>query len=105
MKDMKGSLNGLELSSARIEAVLGTLATKLDVEKNAGETRLVAEALHGLDRRVGLIETGSISIANAAISKNIGPWQLPAVIGASIVVGGAALAAAGWLLHLAGVIQ
>ena len=105
MKEVKASLKGLEVSSARIEAILGTLATKSDVEKNSGETRLVAEALHGLDKRVSLIETGSLSIANAAIGKNIGPWQLPAVLGASIVVGGAALAGAGYLLHLAGVLH
>ncbi len=105
MKDVKASLKGLELSLVRIEAVLGTLATKTDIERGAGDTRTLAEALHGLDTRVKNVETGSLAVANAAIARNLGPWQLPAVLGATIVVGGAALAGAGYLLHLAGVLH
>ncbi len=102
MRDVKASLNGLTTSSAEIKVILGTLATKSDIERGAGDTRTLAEALHGLDTRLGKVETGAINVANAAIAKNIGPWQLPAVLGVTIVVGGAALAGAGYLLHLAG---
>ena len=105
MKEVKAPLQGLAVSSARIGAIPGTLATKADVERGAGETRTLAEALHGFDTRVRGVETGSITVANAAIAKNPGPWQLPAVLGVAIVVCGAAAAGAGYLLPLAGLLH
>ena len=112
MKDVKASLHRLELSSQRIEQsliairvdVLPTLSTKLDIANTNKDIQLVQESLRGVDKRVALVESGSQTIANAAIGKNIGPWQMPAIIGASIVVGGAALAGAGYLLRLAGML-
>ena len=105
MKEVRSSLQSIMLSSARVEGVLSTLATKADVEKNAGDIRSVAETLRGFDTRLSTVESGSLAVANAAISKNIGPWQLPAVLAATIIVGGAAMAGAGWPLRFAGIIH
>ena len=81
MKQVNASLNVLELSSTRIEAVLNTLATKADVVLGQGETQLVAAGVKGLTDRIALLETGLSGIGSKVDSKLVSGGQMFAIFG------------------------
>ena len=81
MKDVKASLNGLAVSSAEIKAILGTLATKEDAVRGAGETKLVAEAVNGLGNRVGLMETRLTGLSSTVDAKLVSGGQMFVIFG------------------------
>lgn len=98
LKDVKAGLSRLEVSSARIEAGLSSMATKSDLVASSGAANVLSERVSALDARFGKVERAVEGAMTVAISKSIGPWQLPAILGASATVLGVAAAAIGWLL-------
>ena len=98
MKDVKAGLSRLEVSSARIEAILGSMATKSDLAASTGAANVLSERVSALDVRFGRVERAVEGAMTVAISKSIGPWQFPAILGASAAVLGVAAAAIGWLV-------
>ena len=98
IKDVKAGLSRLEVSSARIEAILGSMATKSDLAASTGAANVLSERVSALDIRFGKVERAVEGAMTAAISKSISPWQFPVILGASAVVLGVAAAAIGWLV-------
>ena len=90
MKEAKAGLARLEVSAAEIKATLANLSTKAD-------SATAIARIDALDGRTKALETAVSDTVKSAVGKAIGPWQLPAVLGAcgSVVV--LIVAAFGWL--------
>ena len=97
MKDVKASLQGLEVSSARIEATLASLATKADAARVEAASTVTAGNVASLDDRLVKVETAINDVVKSAVGKAIGPIQLPAIIVSTIVLLGLLLVAWNWV--------
>ena len=98
-KDIKASLKGLEISSARIEAVLGTLATKADVATMAGLVSTLAARVDAQEKRLGAVEKAVTDTIATALSKSLGA---EAIVGLVAGIGGITVTVVGvvaWTLH------
>lgn len=80
MKDVKASLKGLELSSTRIETVLGTIATKVDVAALVGTIGSLTERLHAHSERLSGVEKSVADTINTALSKSLGAGSIVAMV-------------------------
>lgn len=80
MKDMKASLKGLEVSSARIEAVLGTLATRADVAMATGSVNTLTARVDAQDRRLGAVEKAITDTIATALSKSLGAGAIVSMV-------------------------
>ena len=99
MKDVKASLQRLELGQVRMETVLATLATKADVVAVEGKLGALTEKVVALDGRLGRVEANVGTALTTAVGKAIGPVQFVAMLASSLALFGAAVTAYAWLVH------
>jgi hypothetical protein len=127
--EMRGNLHRLELSFARIEAVLSNVATKSDIAGNTGAIDALAEKVAAQGDRLIRIETTLSNVATkadvaalsekasaqgdrltkvetaiedtikTALSKTIGPWQVPGILAVCVALIGVLLAVLNWAGH------
>jgi hypothetical protein len=98
MKDVKTSLKSLELSSARIEAALGSLATKADIAASNGDIKVLASRVEAYDARLKRVEDAINDTVKTAVGKAIGPLQMPTIIVSTVAALGLLVAAYAWLV-------
>lgn len=97
MKDVKGNLNQLLVSSARIEAALARVATDADLAKVEGKIDTIDAKVGALDARVGRVETNVGTALATAVGKAIGPIQFVGILAASGTILGALAVVYGWV--------
>jgi hypothetical protein len=98
-QEMKGSLHRLELSIARIEAALSHMATKADVAANTGAINALAEKMAAQNARLTKVEAAIEDTLKTALSKTIGPWQVPGILAVCVALIGVLMAALNWAGH------
>ena len=92
LREAKATLGRLEVAASRIQATLDSLATRSDVTT-------AIERIASLDGRTGRLEAAVADTVRSAVGKAIGPWQLPAVVGACGGIVVLIVGALGWLAH------
>ncbi len=99
MKDVTATLTRMDVSLARIEVTLGSLATKADIAFVTGAISTLAEKVSAQGARLANVETAINETVKSAVGKALGPWQLPMVLGASGVVIAGLVALLNWMAH------
>lgn len=90
-KDVKGSLQALQISAARIETTINTLATKADISTLGGRIDVLDARLKKTEETVG-------TSLNTAMGKAIGAWQFLGILAGSVTIIVAGVSLVGWLV-------
>ncbi len=98
-QEMKGSIHRLEMSIARIEVTLSSVATKADVAGNTGAINALAEKVAAQGDRLTKVEEAIDETIKTALSKTIGPWQVPGILAVCVALIGVLMAALNWASH------
>jgi len=121
-QEMKGSLHRLELAFVRIESVLSNVATKADVaalsEKvsvqgdrltkveaalsnvaTKADVAALSERASAQGDRLTKVEEAIDETIKTALSKTIGPWQVPGILAVRVALIGVLMAALNWAGH------
>ncbi len=99
LKDVKAALSRIDVSLARIEVTLGSLASKADIALATGAISTLAEKMSGQGMRLTNVETAINETVKLAVGKAVGPWQLPIVLAASGVVIAGLVGLLNWMAH------
>ncbi len=99
VKDVKSTLQRIDLSLAGITATLAGVATKADVATLGGRIDTLGGKVDALGGRMDKVERAIDDTVKSAVGKAIGPVQLPLVIAACGAVFVGLVAALSWLAH------
>ena len=99
VRDIKASLKGLEMSSIRIEAVLGTLATKADLAAATGLVNTLTARVDAQEKRLGAVEKAITDTISIALSKSLGAGAIVGMVAGISAIVAAVVGVVSWTLH------